>query len=368
MLKNWINPVDIQQYDLDKLKAYQVGAHLQFFGHTRRSLRRCKLALVGLDPEVAHAFRQAFYGLAWHFDKLSFFDLGNVRKAEVDFLIPLLKELLDSDIFPILIGGDTAAVQAQYQAFLEWQKLISLAVVDDQIALSPQESKARRYYLNPAVHARRHPLFHLSMIGPQAHLLDPAVLDLLEERHFETIRLGPARSDMEELEPLLRNADLLVVNMASLKYAEAPAQAGSNPSGFTLEEMNQIGRYAGMSDKLRSCGIYGFSPGDSQRDNDVTAQAMAQLAWYFTDGFHQRKNDFPVTNQGLTEYIVDSKSFERLTFWKSTRSGRWWIQAPAGGKSAYARHRLVPCSYNDYLQACQGELPDRLVNALQRFQ
>jgi hypothetical protein len=28
---------------------------------------------------------------------------------------------------------------------------------------------------------------------------------------------------------------------------------------------------------------------------------------------------------------------------------------------------LIPCSYNDYLQACKDDLPDRLVLAYQRF-
>ena len=88
---------------------------------------------------------------------------------------------------------------------------------------------------------------------------------------------------------------------------------------------------------------------------------------YFLDGFSQRKNDFPVTNKGLTEYIVESRPYEQLTFWKSQRSGRWWIQAPSAENGPYARHRLVPCSYNDYLRACRGELADRLVNAFQRF-
>ena len=33
----------------------------------------------------------------------------------------------------------------------------------------------------------------------------------------------------------------------------------------------------------------------------------------------------------------------------------------------YDRHRLVSCSYSDYLQACREELPERLVNSYNRF-
>ena len=57
----------------------------------------------------------------------------------------------------------------------------------------------------------------------------------------------------------------------------------------------------------------------------------------------------------------------QIRFWKSSKSGRWWLQVPAKTKRKHNRHRLIPCSYNDYLSACQEDIPDRLVNAIKRF-
>jgi len=71
---------------------------------------------------------------------------------------------------------------------------------------------------------------------------------------------------------------------------------------------------------------------------------------------------------GLVEYIVEFKHVEApITFWKSTKSGRWWMQVPVDTKKKHQRHRLIPCSYNDYQMATTDEFPDRLLNAFKRF-
>jgi len=138
------------------------------------------------------------------------------------------------------------------------------------------------------------------------------------------------------------------------------------PNGFSGEEMCQICRYAGMSDKLRTMGIIGYRPEvDTHR---LSAQLQAQMIWYFLEGVHHRKNDFPVTTEGMVEYIVPLKQLDyQLTFWKSKRSGRWWLQVPVKTKKQYQRHRLIPCSYEDYQLAGQDQLPDRLLEAFRRF-
>jgi formiminoglutamase len=41
---------------------------------------------------------------------------------------------------------------------------------------------------------------------------------------------------------------------------------------------------------------------------------------------------------------------------------------PTKTKRKLQRHRLIPCSYEDYLKACKEELPERLWKALKRFE
>jgi formiminoglutamase len=182
------------------------------------------------------------------------------------------------------------------------------------------------------------------------------------------IRLGKVKTAFSEIEPLLRDADMISFNLRALKSCDAPAVRNSSPSGFFSEEACQICRYAGLSDKLSSIGFYGYdSEFEIDRDKQ-TPKTLAQMIWYFIDGYYNRRNDFPVSMDGLMEYIVDFKGHDyQLTFWKSNKTGRWWIQVPVKTKKKLQRHQLIPCSYNDYLLASNEEIPERLINAFKRF-
>ena len=120
---------------------------------------------------------------------------------------------------------------------------------------------------------------------------------------------------------------------------------------------------------MSSCGLYGLDLAvGTPTDAELTSAAYAQLAWYFLHGFSRRQGDFPVSSKGMLEYVVDLAGFNRLTFWRSPRSNRWWVQVPAQNSKGEERHRLVPCTYQDYLTA-SGEqtLPHRLVAAFRRY-
>ncbi|MEM8909022.1 MAG: arginase family protein, partial [Bacteroidota bacterium] len=265
-----------------------------------------------------------------------------------------------------LIGKDIELGLAQYQSY-QARRLVNMALVDEQIRLTPSpKKKSDHQLLNRLIKKRKPRLFHLSAIAYQIHYTPQKVLDPLEKKHFDLLRLGKIKSDMTTVEPLIRDADMLLFHLAALKAADAPALATPSPSGLTSEEACQISRYAGLSDKLTSAGFYGLQP---EKDQDGrSAQVIAQLIWYLIDGFAHRKNDYPVSTDGLVEYIVELKNpIQQIHFWKSNKSGRWWIQVPIKSKKKALRHQLVPCSYADYQMACQEDVPERLLNAYRRF-
>ena len=49
-----------------------------------------------------------------------------------------------------------------------------------------------------------------------------------------------------------------------------------------------------------------------------------------------------------------------VVFYKSNKSERWWMEVPYQGdnENKYLRHHLVPCNYEDYLNAAENEMPD----------
>ena len=78
--------------------------------------------------------------------------------------------------------------------------------------------------------------------------------------YFDSYRLGQIRDKIEDAEPIIRQADMLSFDITSIKHADAPANPNALPNGLYAEEACQIMRYAGMSDKLTSLGIYELNP------------------------------------------------------------------------------------------------------------
>lgn len=361
MLQNWLKPIGAPLAKfIDALPEHSLGKQILHNRAEVPDLKKIRVALIGVNEKESNEIREQLYRTAGAFPLGSIADLGNLRKSDPSFLIPLLYELISGKVLPILFGADDHLARAQFMAYQEAKALANLAVVDERCQMGENETYSS--LLKP-----RHPLlFHFGLIGFQAHQTPPDQIQFLNNQHFDTVRLGKSRTAMEECEPVLRDADLLCFHLGALKQSEAPGVLNASPSGFFLEEACQLSRYAGLSDKLTSFGIYGF-----QRETDragQTAQAVGQMIWYFLEGFFNRKGDYPVSTSGLNEYVVDFRQLNyQLTFWKSVKTGRWWMQVPVPSKRKYERHRLIPCSFQDYQSACREELPERLMQAISRF-
>lgn len=360
MLQNWLKqlPSSFFKTAVDALPAWSFGQNILLHRAEMPDLKKVRAAIIGVGDKEANAVREQLYRCAFPFPKGSVADLGNLRKSDAALLIPVIYELLSGKVLPIVLVANDEIAPAQFLAYQEAKALTNLAVVDQSFHLDAAYS---------SLFKPRHPqLFHFGLLGLQVHQTPPEAVQFLTKNHFDVVRLGKSRSNIEETEPVLRDADLLAFHLRALKQSEAPGVSATTPSGYFAEEACQLCRYAGMSDKLTSFGLYGLRL-DADRD-DQTTQTAAQMLWYLLEGLFSRKGDYPASTQGLTEYVVDFRKLNyQLTFWKSAKSGRWWMQVPVPTKRKHERHRLVPCSYQDYQLACREELPERLMLALGRF-
>lgn len=370
MLKNWLSPVPLDDILVDlPLSSYQIGKNIAIYSSNRLpGLKTAKIAIVGINPEESNLVRRFLYSMGFHFGKLRIADIGNVRKPTMEFVVPVLQELISGGIIPIIIGNDQAFTYAQYQAYRIQDQLINMVLLNAHIPYTTDNryKKDNSYFLNKIFEDPNRVLFHTGIVGYQSHYSNPKVISYLDDLYVEHIRLGMVKANLSEIEPVVRDADLFGLDISALKQSEAPGQKNASPSGLFSEETCRICRYVAMSDKLTSIGIYGYN-----KDYDInnqTAKLVAQLIWYCFDGIYHRKNDYPITTNGFVQYVVGFKNGDyELTFWKSTRSDRWWMQVPEITHEKQERHRLVPCSYNDYLLACREELPERLLHAYKRF-
>jgi len=370
MLQNFLQSVQTSKlFDVEELEDFQLGKHVSFYEKEFPNLSDVQLAIIGVGKREANAVRSKLYQLSGIRSDLKIVDIGNLAKNTSEVLIPVIKELLDSNILPIIIGQQHHLTVAQYQAYHLREQLVNMVLVDKSIDFTFDKTKARRnhYFLNKILQQDKSYLLHLGIVGYQSHFVSHRVLQLFSEHQFDFVRLGNVRSKLEEIEPIIRDADFLSFDISAVRHSEAPASMLPSPSGLFSEEACKIAHYAGISDKMTSIGIYGF---EQKEDNhNQTAHLIAQMIWYFIEGFASRKASYPINTDDFVEYVVDLKNQNyHISFWKSARSNSWWMQIPVKGRSKkYDRHKLVPCSYNDYKMACKGELPERLISALSRF-
>ena len=108
---------------------------------------------------------------------------------------------------------------------------------------------------------------------------------------FESFRLGDLRENIKEAEPYLRNADIVSLDLCSIKQGDAPGTTDPSPNGLEAHHICIISRYAGMSDRVSSLGIFEL---DLSKDlHSQTTNLISQIIWYFLEGFSLRVSDYP---------------------------------------------------------------------------
>jgi formiminoglutamase len=350
------------------------------------SLEQADLAIIGVGEERnavynngcgfgPDAIRKEFYKLFQGNFNLRMIDLGNIqhghRIEDTYFaLTSIMSELLELNIVPIVLGGSQDLTFAQYKAYEKIGRIINIAAIDPLFDLGTSGEKLdSRSYMSHIIMQQPNYLFNYTNIGFQTYFVDQQAIALMKNLYFDTYRLGMVRANMEEVEPMVRNADMISVDIGSVRASDAPGNANASPNGFYGEEICQIMRYAGLSDKLSSFGIFEINPRLDRQAQ--TAQLAGQMIWYFIDGFYSRKGDFPPDKKkDMMKYTVSLKDFkDEVIFYRSNKSERWWMEVPIRAKhrERYERHHLVPCSYQDYQTACQNALPDRWWQTYQKL-
>jgi len=344
-----------------------------------------KIAIIGIPEdrnsignrgcrEAPDKIRERFYKLKSSAHAYRITDLGNLRLgASVNdtyaAVSGIMVDLLKDGILPILLGGSQDLTFAQYVAYQKLEETVNIVSVDAYFDLGSTEENLRSHsYLGKIILHEPNFLFNFSNIGYQTYFAGADQIELMNKLYFDAYRLGEVRKNMEETEPIVRSADILSFDISSIRQSDAPGNANATPNGFYGEEACAIMRYAGLSDKLTSLGLYEVNPSYDNRDQ--TSHLAAQMLWYFLDGYYQRKKDQPLVNKNaFVKYHVNiKKDMQEIVFYKSKMSERWWMEVPyPNSKVKYHRHHLVPCSYKDYEVAMKDEMPDRWWQALQKL-
>ena len=354
--------------------------------HTKREgfpeLENVQIAIFGVQEdrnsednfgcgENLHFIREKLYQLFpgnWH---TNIADLGNILKGnavtDTYFAVSeIITELLKKNIIPIIIGGGQDITYVNYRAYDSLEQTVNITAVDSRFDLgSLEDALTSKSYLNKIIMQKPNNLFNYSNVGYQTYFNSQEEITLLDNLYFDSYRLGNAKN-LESIEPAFRNADIVSIDIGAIRQSEAPANNNASPNGFYGEEICALSRYAGISDKVSSFGIYEYN---SKHDNHrQTAHLIAQMIWYFIEGVNFRVKDYPFSGkENYQKFTVLLEDDDPLTFYKSNKSGRWWIEINILSDNKYKRHALIPCTYKDYTQATKQIIPERWYKAMRKL-
>jgi len=238
---------------------------------------------------------------------------------------------------------------------------VNIVAVDSRFDLGAEDADIRSdRYLNRIILQQPNYLLNYSNIGYQTYMNSPESIELMNQLYFETYRVGTMRKDMEEIEPIVRNAEMMSIDISAVRRPDAPGNPNASANGFYGEEICQVARFAGVSDKLSSFGIYEYDP--TLDTSFQTAQLIGHILWYFVEGYIHRQGDTSFKDKNMyNRYSVTvSESVDELEFYCSKKTGRWWVIVPVINiKKDIEQKYFLPCSRKDYEIACKDKISER---------
>ena len=371
---DFLSPVDNEIIIFkNNLSSLQLGSKVAFHTDTDfPDIDTIKIAIIGVlenrgnvdngnDNLNLDHIRKELYSLFpgnWH---AAIADLGDIVQGNSldDTYFALQKvatRLIRKGIIPILIGGSQDLTYPLYRAYDSLEQMVNLVSIDSTFDFGKQEEQiSSKSYLSKIILDEPNNLFNYTNIGYQTYYNSQEEIDLIEKLFFDAYRLGEISNHIELSEPALRDADIVSLDLNSVISNCTGSFSPFSPNGFSGKEICGLSRYAGISDKVSSFGIFNY-------DNSSTSTVIiSQIIWYFIEGVNYRSNEYPFgTRDNYLKYIVPLDNDE-LVFYKSNKTGRWWIEIHflTGRHNNLNKYTLLSCSHEDYLGACNNEIPER---------
>ena len=377
MIAEYLLPVNNEIVDFkNKLSPLAIGKAITIYGDDQSILKGFDIALIGLSEsrkssEVnkkyidINSFRKEFYSLFCGDWNVNIIDMGDVINGEdisdTYFALKTINEsLLEKNIISFFIGGTQDLTFPLYQAFAKKGDYVNLTSIDNKFDFGQiKKDFDSSSYMSKILMEKDNKLNHYCNLGFQTFLNSQEEIDLLEKLQFESHRLGKINKKIDLIEPSLRYTDLLSIDFRSVKASELNF-IHNYPNGFESSEICSIARYAGMSDRISCVGVFEVF------QNSISSALLAQAVWYFIEGFSLRIIEDPKSeNFKGKSYHMDLENHQ-IKFYQSDISQKWWFELIEENSNKLIDVSLYPCGHEDYLEACNDDISDKLLLSLKR--
>lgn len=324
------------------------------------------------SPET---IRKYLYGLSTIKLAGKIYDAGDLVETSTplktyEALNRVVEILFQTGAATVVLGGTQELTYCLYEGVKSNKSLVTISIIDCLIDADEDLSDFHsRNYVNRLLGEKLRSLFELSIVGYQGYYVGGDMVNLFQKNNHELLRLGYVRSSYREVEPTLRNADIVSFDMEAIRACDSPANTIPSPNGLYAEEACQLAHYAGVGERASLFGIFNYNP-----DTDNTEQSAllaAQLAWHFIEGYSKRKNVPKTLNtpEYLKFIVGTGTSGVDMVFYCDEALDRWWMEIPISPEMGIPTNRIIiPCSHSDYTLASRQELPDRWLRIFQKIQ
>ncbi len=372
-ITDFLEPVN--RYEISDDESYhqtQLGNHIDLYDESFPDIESADVILIGCGEmrgagkgsnnyNAPDAVRKAFYSLYhWH-KEVSLADVGNIKSGATlqdtyAAIQAVTSELIQQGKRVFILGGSHDVMMAQYNAFASSETIVEATCVDARIDLNMDSVMPADNFLMKMLTSTPNYIKHYNHIGFQSYLVHPTMLETIDKLRFDCYRVGRVKENIDDMEPAIRNSNMLGFDIAALQHSAAPANTLS-PNGFNGEEACTLMQYAGLSSNMKSVGIYGYIP--SLDVHDLTAKQISHMLWYYMDGVYKAKGEADFGDAHNFNEFTMAFAETDTTFVQSKKTHRWWMKI--------ADDNYVACTYHDYLTARNNELPERWLRLMERL-
>ncbi|MBV7440580.1 arginase family protein [Weeksellaceae bacterium TAE3-ERU29] len=356
-------PFEIRE-NINRENKFSIGGHIKF--DIDEEINENSIVLISLPQEHTleieedsdffySKVREQFYQLAYSNWKRSIYDLGTILPGETFedtcfALHNIVSQFSERKITVVFIGGTQALSYIIYKGIKK--KYINVATIDFKLDMDASVQKLNsRNFITHMILDEEQKLLEYVNIGSQAPYNATEEFDILEQLNFENVRLGKVTESISIAEPLLREMDLVSVDLGVLQRSSFSSALVKTPNGLNEREICGIMRYCGLSESLKKIHI-----SNGLIDTEEDAFLVSEMLWYLIDAKNNQKSDVDLETYRV---LFDD---QEIVFFKSKNSERWWIQVFVDDAL-----KKIPCNESDYLNTLKGDLPDKWLKFFKKF-
>lgn len=268
----------------------------------------------------------------------------------------ILQELLSichyKNAIPVIIGGSNDLSFSLFSALNFHQKNINYTQISNIISLINEgEYISDLNFLSRILSSKNFSIKNYHHLGYQKHLNELDSVKLMKEVEFEIIRLAEMMNSTEKTEPFFRRADLVTVNCDAVESMGDGFSINPQINGLNKREICAYMKEIGLSENLKSVGIFNFNVYSHEFLNH---QLLAQMIWHLIEGINIQKSH-PKERQFETFWVmIDDGEY---AFQRDSFSGLWYFGEDENPQN------LIPCSRLEYEEAKRGRLDRRFMKS-----